>query len=78
MGPITGEINIAPIITGMEFRFRPTLAIIIAQARMKTVIPRKWMFLRRFMFAAWMSVSFLTLMKVAILPQIFVSIALFV
>ena len=41
IGPIRGEMSIAPIITGMEFRFKPTDAIIMAQARMKTFWPLK-------------------------------------
>ncbi len=41
MGPITGDMSMAPIITGMELTFRPTDAMIIAQARMKTFGPRK-------------------------------------
>ena len=46
MGPMTGEINIAPMMTGMELTFKPTEAIMMAQARMNTLVPRKAMFLR--------------------------------
>ena len=41
IGPITGEMSIAPMMTGMELRLRPTDAMTIAQARMKTLGPRK-------------------------------------
>jgi hypothetical protein len=46
IGPITGETNMAPMITGMELTLRPTEAMIIAQAKMKTLVPRKAMFFR--------------------------------
>ena len=46
MGPITGEMSIAPIMTGMEFTFRPTDAMMIAQARMKTFGPLNAIFFR--------------------------------
>jgi hypothetical protein len=46
MGPITGEINIAPMMTGMELTFKPTEAIMMAQAKMKTLVPLKAIFLR--------------------------------
>ena len=39
IGPIKGEINIAPIITGMEFTFRPTEAISMATARIQAFGP---------------------------------------
>jgi hypothetical protein len=41
IGPISGEINIAPIITGIEFTFNPTLAITTANARIHTLGPLK-------------------------------------
>ena len=41
IGPMSGEINIAPMITGMEFTFNPTDAMIIAKKRIKTFGPRK-------------------------------------
>ena len=44
MGPISGDISIAPIITGMELTFNPTLAIIIATARIHTFGPLNEMF----------------------------------
>ncbi len=46
MGPITGDINMAPMMTGMELTFRPTEAMMMAQARMNTLVPRKAIFLR--------------------------------
>jgi hypothetical protein len=46
MGPITGEINMAPMMTGMELTFKPTEAMMIAQARMNTLVPLKAMFFR--------------------------------
>ena len=46
MGPITGEINMAPMMTGMELTLRPTEAMTMAQARMNTLVPLKEMFLR--------------------------------
>ena len=51
MGPITGETNIAPMITGMELTFKPTEAIMMAQARMKTLVPLKAMFFRMLVLA---------------------------
>jgi hypothetical protein len=44
MGPITGEINMAPMMTGMELTFKPTEAMMMAQAKMKTLVPLKAMF----------------------------------
>ena len=41
IGPITGEMSMAPMMTGMELRLRPTEAMMMAQARMKTLGPRK-------------------------------------
>ena len=46
MGPITGEMSMAPIMTGIELTFSPTEAIMIAQARMNTLCPLNAMFLR--------------------------------
>ena len=46
MGPITGETNMAPMMTGMELTLRPTEAMMMAQAKMNTLVPRKAMFLR--------------------------------
>ena len=46
MGPITGEINMAPMMTGMELTFKPNEAMMMAQTRIKTLVPRKAMFLR--------------------------------
>ena len=43
IGPITGEMSIAPMITGIELTFKPTEAMRIAQARMMTFGPRKAM-----------------------------------
>ena len=51
MGPMTGEINMAPMMTGMELTFRPTEAMMMAQAKMKTLVPRKAMFFRMLMLA---------------------------
>ena len=57
IGPINGEINIAPIITGMEFTFNPTDAMIIAKKRMNTFGPRKWIFSRILVAAACTSIA---------------------
>ena len=46
IGPIKGEINIAPIITGIELTFRPTEAIIIAIAKIQALGPLKLTLLR--------------------------------
>ena len=46
MGPITGETNMAPMMTGMELTFKPTEAMMMAQARMNTLVPLKVMFFR--------------------------------
>ena len=51
MGPITGEISMAPIITGIELTFKPTEAIIMAHARMKTFGPLKAILLRIILLA---------------------------
>ena len=52
IGPISGEMSIAPMITGMELRLRPTEAMTIAQARMNTLGPRKSMLPRMLAEAA--------------------------
>ena len=39
MGPNSGEINIAPITTGVEFAFKPTDAIKIEQISIQAVVP---------------------------------------
>ena len=39
MGPKSGEINIAPITTGVEFAFKPTDAIRIEQISIQAVVP---------------------------------------
>ena len=41
IGPISGEINIAPIITAVELTFKPTEATIIAQAKIHKLAPEK-------------------------------------
>ena len=41
IGPIKGEINIAPIITAVELTFRPIDAIIIAHAKIQRLAPVK-------------------------------------
>ena len=39
MGPKSGEINMAPITTGVEFAFKPTDAIKIEQISIQAVVP---------------------------------------
>ena len=39
IGPIRGEINMAPITTGMEFALRPTEATKIEQIKIQAVAP---------------------------------------
>ena len=39
MGPITGDMSMAPMITGIELTFKPTEAMMMAHARMKTLGP---------------------------------------
>lgn len=46
MGAITGEISMAPMMTGMEFTLSPTDAMTMAHAKINTLAPRKWMPLR--------------------------------
>ena len=45
IGPIKGEISMAPITTAVEFTFNPTEAIIIAHAKTQTFAPEKAMLL---------------------------------
>ncbi len=40
MGPMSGEINMAPITTAVEFTFNPTDAMRIAQTRINMLVPR--------------------------------------
>jgi len=44
IGPIKGEISIAPIITAVEFTFNPTDATKIAQAKIQRLAPEKEIF----------------------------------
>lgn len=44
IGPIKGDMSIAPMTTGIEFTFSPTLAMIIANMRIHTLLPRNSMF----------------------------------
>ena len=44
IGPMTGDMSIAPMMTGMELTFNPTDAMMIAQARMNTLCPLNAMF----------------------------------
>ena len=55
IGPIRGEMSIAPMMTGIELRFNPTEAMIIAQARMKTLGPRNGTLPRMAVLAAPLS-----------------------
>ena len=55
IGPIRGEISIAPMMTAVEFTFRPTDAMIIENARIQTLGPRKAMLPRMFLAAASVS-----------------------
>ena len=41
IGPISGEINIAPITTAVEFALRPTDAMKIEQIKIQEVCPLK-------------------------------------
>ena len=41
IGPIRGDISIAPIITAVELMLRPTDAIMMENARIQTFGPRK-------------------------------------
>ena len=44
IGPIRGEMSIAPMMTGMELTFKPIDAITMAQMRIMTFGPLKYMF----------------------------------
>ena len=46
MGAITGEMSMAPMMTGIELTLSPTEAIMMAQARINTLAPRKCIPLR--------------------------------
>jgi hypothetical protein len=41
IGPIKGDINIAPIITAVEFTFSPSEAIKMAKIRIQRLVPLK-------------------------------------
>ena len=41
MGPIMGEINMAPMMTAVEFTFKPTDATMMAKAKTQRFTPRK-------------------------------------
>ena len=43
IGPISGEISIAPMITAVEFTLRPTDAMMIENARIQALGPRNQM-----------------------------------
>ena len=43
IGPISGEMSIAPMMTAVEFTFRPTEAMTIENARIQTLGPRNQM-----------------------------------
>lgn len=43
IGPISGDISMAPMITAVEFTFNPTEAMIIAKMRVHRLDPRKLM-----------------------------------
>ena len=57
IGPMTGEMSIAPMMTGMELTFRPMAAMMMAQARIMTFGPRKEMFFLMAAAAAARSIS---------------------
>ena len=46
IGPIRGEISMAPMMTGMELTLSPTLAMMIATKRIYTLGPRNGIFER--------------------------------
>ena len=52
IGPIRGDISIAPITTGIEFTLRPTDAMMMAMAKIHALGPRKYMLLRMCFSAA--------------------------
>ena len=43
IGPIRGEMSMAPMITAVEFTFRPTEAMTMEKARIQTLGPRNQM-----------------------------------
>ena len=43
IGPMSGDMSMAPMITGMEFTLRPTDAIMMENTRIQTFGPRKLM-----------------------------------
>jgi hypothetical protein len=45
MGPISGDINIAPMMTAVEFTFSPIEAMKIAKMRIQRLVPLKSTFL---------------------------------
>ena len=51
IGPISGEMSIAPMTTGMELTFRPMDAMMMAIAKIQALGPRKYMLLRIFFSA---------------------------
>lgn len=48
IGPINGEINMAPMITAVELTFSPTEAMTIAQANIQALAPLKEILLMTF------------------------------
>ena len=58
IGPISGEISIAPMMTAVELTFRPTEAMMIEKARIHTFGPRNQIPLRICSAAASVSMSF--------------------
>lgn len=64
IGPIKGEISMAPIITAVELTFNPTQAITMAQARIQRLDPRKETFdLTVSITRNWSSSPFLRFIK---------------
>ena len=45
IGPMSGDMSIAPMMTGMEFTFKPTDAMMMAKARIHALGPLKVMLL---------------------------------
>ena len=41
MGPMSGDMSMAPMITGMELTLRPTEAMMMAMAKIHALGPRK-------------------------------------
>ena len=56
IGPIRGEMSIAPIITAVELTFSPTEAMIMENARIHTFGPLKETLLRMDLVAASVSI----------------------